>query len=143
MRKNGKNSLALQLSADCGNGNDLFFGHMKIGKGQLQQPILFRCRSGNFGQRIVPLHGIAMIDNRPLPTALMTLEQLKYMIGGGLHQVIPCGQIQGMQIIAKLGHIGHIHNIAAVIKNIQRQRGNDGVSQGALLLVKIVSLAGA
>ena len=48
-----------------------------------------------------------------------------------------------MEIVAQLGDIGHVHHVAAVIEEIQRQRGHHGIAHIALLLKQIEALAGA
>ena len=58
-------------------------------------------------------------------------------------QMLSTGQIQGVKIVAELGHIGHPDHIAGIVEEIQRQRGDHRVPHGALLFKKVAALAGA
>ena len=47
-----------------------------------------------------------------------------------------------MQIVHKLSHVSHAYLVAMVVEYIERKRGDHSISHGALLLEKIVPLAG-
>ena len=73
----------------------------------------------------------------------MRLVQIEHMIGRRLDEMLARRQIERVQVVAQLRHIGHAHDVAAVVEYVQRQRGHDRVAHIALLLEEVVALAGA
>ena len=64
----------------------------------------------------------------------MRLVQVKHMVGGGQHHLVPFGEDNGLKHVYRFRQVGHDHPGGMPVEDVQRQRRHLRIPQGALLI---------
>ena len=62
------------------------------------------------------------------------LVQVKHIVGRGQDHLSLLGEDDGLQHVDRLGDVGHVHPIAVLVEDIQRNGGDHRVAHGVLLV---------